>query len=426
MQSQASRELEETKREIEANFSVIYSTLRSLYTRLVKPDFHTSYYFISENIKNTVTYLQKEISSIEEQAMALERIYTSSTLQLSFYRLNPRPIFIYRDVIRRFCDNVRSIVDNLYANISRTLAAYIFVYETLEKFELKTPFVLIESNEFLEYDLTDYVFNVFDPLGEKPRHKPTAAKVITYSGIDLADPLSLLLIGHETFHIVDRMTGIFDSFCQSTRFVGDESCRDAFVDIMCSLYYGPAYASAAQRHFQKRYPLSGQSHLEMNIRLLILSFMISKLVPRELAGKEEVKINAFIKTLENRMDKEVREKADHDKKRLDQMLDKGVLGSVKSFFKQKGISTYDEFVSIVEKREFSSEIGKMDRKRIVFMLKTGIPVAIRPVTLLNDLWESGDIERVESRIITDSFKKWYVRRYYQKSIEKSKGRKMRF
>ena len=59
----------------------------------------------------------------------------------------------------------------------------------------------------------------------------------------------------------------------------------------------------------------------------------------------------------------------------------------------------------------------MSRERIRFMLRKEIPVAVRPTTLLNALYESGDIDKIDSRLVISSLKKWYVRRYYEKTLE---------
>jgi hypothetical protein len=196
---------------------------------------------------------------------------------MSAYKANPIIIFEYRDSIRDFSENVRGIVSNLYTNVGKTLAAYIFVYETLEKFGLKPPFVLIESTEFSNHSLVDFIFGSFEGIGPEVKHRPTKAQVITYSGVDISDPLSLLIIGHEAFHIIDRLDRTFDVYCKDTKFQGDRRSHDVFIDIMSTLYFGPVYVYAMQKHFEKRYPLSGESHMEMNIRLLALSYLISVL-----------------------------------------------------------------------------------------------------------------------------------------------------
>jgi hypothetical protein len=55
------------------------------------------------------------------------------------------------------------------------------------------------------------------------------------------------------------------------------------------------------------------------------------------------------------------------------------------------------------------------------MLRKKIPVAVRPTTLLNTLYEAGDLDKVEAQLITASLKKWYVKRYYEKSLEELHG-----
>jgi hypothetical protein len=53
-------------------------------------------------------------------------------------------------------------------------------------------------------------------------------------------------------------------------------------------------------------------------------------------------------------------------------------------------------------------------------LNQNIPLALRPTTILNTLNDNDYLEKIDSKLITSSFKKWYVRRYYNKSIEKRK------
>jgi hypothetical protein len=410
---------EQTALEIRANFSVVNSTLDGLSRGLTRSDFVTSYSFISRNIEKTVSYMQDGIVSLVSQSTSFEKIWTSSALQILFYRKQPKPIFIYRNAVRQFSDIVRNIVNNLYSNVSKTLAAYIFVYETLEKFGLKTPFVLVESDDFLSTDLNTYVFGIFDKLGEKPKYRESSAQVITYPGIDIEDPLSLLIIGHEAFHIIDKKLGVFDSFCKTTGFSASDCCEDTFVDIMSFLYYGPAYTYAVRNHFQKRYPVSGQSHLEMNIRMSILLALVETLHKPSLE-KEQKTINNFINTLEFRMDEASKEKAIHDRELLDHMLGKGAIGFITQFLRKNNVTPCDEFLLNVEKRERLTKTERMDRDRILYLLKNNIPAAVRPIILLNTLCESDNIEKVESRLVIASMKKWYVKRYYEKCQENKK------
>ncbi len=407
---------EQTVNEIKANFSVVNSTLDGLSRGLTRSDFVTSYSFISKNIENTLLYIEDGILSLVTQSATLENIWTSSPLQISFYRNRPKPIFTYRNAVREFSDITRTIVNNLHANVNKTLAAYIFVYETLEKFRLKTPFVLVEGEDFLSADLNDYIFRIFDTLGEKPKYRKSGAQVITYPAIDVDDPLSLLIIGHETFHIIDKKYKVFESFCKTTGFCKSDCCEDAFVDIMSFLYYGHAYTYAVRNHFQKRYPVSGHSHLEMNIRMFILLTLVETLGKPNLK-QEEKTISDFIKTLEYRMDDASKEKAKTDKELLDRMLDKGAIGFITTFLKKYGITPYDEFFANVEKREYSSKTERIDRDRLLYMLKNNIPTAVRPVILLNTLCEANNIEHIDSRLVASSLKKWYVKRYYDKCQE---------
>jgi hypothetical protein len=410
-------EYEEIAKEINANFSVIESTLHTLKSDLVFDKFCTSYAFISENIKYVSSYIRDELENILSKARSFCDVWVSSPLQMLSYKQNPEVIFEYRDIIRKFSGNVREIVANLYINVNKTLAAYILTYETLEKFGFKVPFVFVESTEFFNESLIDFVFGEFKGVGPEVAHKPTKAQVITYSGIDISDPLSLLIIGHEIFHIIDRLDGVFDDYCENTGFQRDKRSNDAFVDILSALYFGPIYVYAMQKHFEKRYPLSGGSHMEMNARLLASAYLISVLK----IGSSQNQINSlnnFIKVLENRMDAGAKVSAQKDKEKIDAMLQKGVIGYIKNYFKKKMVTTYDDFLNIIEKREFNSSIEKIDRKKIQFMLHEGIPVAVRPTTLLNALYESGDLDKVEMRLIMASFKKWYVRRYYEKICEK--------
>ena len=128
----ASPEYEEPISEINANFAVIDSTLNALRSELAKGEFFTSYVFISENIKSVVSYIQNELEAILGKIKAFRDIWISSPLQISAYKGNPVAIFEYRDTIRDFSESTREMVANLYANVKKTLAAYIVVYETLE------------------------------------------------------------------------------------------------------------------------------------------------------------------------------------------------------------------------------------------------------------------------------------------------------
>jgi len=418
MSSATSQEYKEITDEINANFSVVDSTICALKSELSKGEFNTSYVFISQNVKHVVSYIQRALENILSKAKNFGNIWVSSPLQMFAYRGNPIVIYEYRDTIREFSESVRAIVSNLYTNVGKTLAAYILVYETLEKFGFKPPFVLVESSEFSSQNLIDFVFDEFETIGPRVEYEPSKSQVITYSGIDVSETLSLLIVGHESFHIIDRLGGVFDGFCRATGFNGGKRCREALVDVMSTLYFGPVYAYAMQRHFEKRYPLSGESHMEMNIRLLALDYLISVLGIGKGNEAQAQRLTSFIKLLEKRMDKDALENARNDRKQLDMMLDKGIIGYVKNYFKGNGISTYEEFVKVVEKREFDSDHEKIDRERIRFMLRKEIPAAVRPTTLLNALYGSGDIDMIDSRLITASFKKWYVKRYYEKSLEK--------
>lgn len=419
MSSATSAGFKEIIEEVKANFSVVQSTFRSLQSDLEREEFQTSYVFISGNIAHTNSYIRNEIELLSKHAKAFENTCLSSDLQLSSYKGNPEIIFEYRDGVREFADDTRRMTDSLYMNIGKTLAAYIIVYETLEKFGFGAPFVLVESNEFLSQNLCEYIFDEFDTLGYAIEHRPSKAQIITYSSLDITDPFSLLIIGHESFHIIDRLDGVFSDFCKAKDFIGDKRSLEAFVDIMSNLYFGPVYTVAMQRYFQKRYPLSGETHPEMNIRLLILSYLQSVLGYDKLIPAQKNVLNNFLRTLERRMSQESREKAKADQKRLDSMLEKGVIGYIREYFKRKGVSTYDKFRDAVEARESASSLENLNRSKIRFMLKNEIPVAARPVTLLNTLNEQGSLELVEPRLIVASVKKWYVKRYYQKSIERN-------
>jgi hypothetical protein len=403
--------------EVQANFSVIYSTIESLRADLDIDGIRTSYVFISENIKKTISYIRNQLDSVIKQAREFEQTCITSPLQISTYKGNPEVIFEYRDGLRGFADQTRRIVDSLPVNLGKTLAAYIIAYETLEKFGFKPVFVLVESNEFLSQNLREFIFGEFQTLGPRIEAKPSNAYTITYSGIDMRDPLSLLIVGHETFHIIDSLDSVFRGFCHSTGFNGDQRSMEAFVDIMSSLYFGPVYTSAMQKHFRKRYPLSGKSHPEMNIRLMILHYLESVLGYEKTDSERGHALREFIELLEKRMDADALAKAKHDQKRLDMMLNKGVIGYIKHYFKEKKITPYDEFVN-VEKEELGASFEKFDRDRIRYMLRHNVAVAVRPITLLNALDEGKQIEIIDPRLVVASVKKWYVKRYYQKSIER--------
>ena len=417
MSSARNAEYSETIEELKANFSVVYSIISSLKGGLSKDSFLTSYGFISKNITRTVSFIQDELELLLKHAGSFEETCLSSNLQLALYKGNPEVIFEYRDAVRDFADDTRRRVDSFYVNVGKTLAAYILLYETLEKFGIKVPFVFVESNEFLSQDLVEFIFGEFGALGSRIKHKPCSTQMITYSSLDISNPLSLLIVGHEAFHIVDRLDGVFSGFCKETGFKGDERSMEAFVDIMSCLYFGPVYTVAMQKYFQKRYPLSGESHPEMNIRLMILSYLQAEMGPSETMKAQTKSLNEFIRLLAKRMSKETAEKAKEDKVELDSMIKRGVIKYVKDYFRKKGVITYSAFVNVVEKREYDSGFEKLDRAKMRFMLKRGIPVAARPIALLNALNEKDTLEKIDPRLVVASVKKWYVKRYYQKSIE---------
>jgi len=97
----------------------------------------------------------------------------------------------------------------------------------------------------------------------------------------------------------------------------------------------------------------------------------------------------------------------------------GIISYVQNYFKGNGTSPYEEFVGDVEKREFDCGHEKINRERIRFMLRKEISVAVRPTTLLNVLYESGELDMIDARLIIASFEKLYVRRYYEKNLENS-------
>jgi len=423
MPSAVSHGYEEIAKEIKAIFSVTESTLHSLKKELIKDKFSTSYAFISKNIEYVVSFIYSELDKIISKNQNICDTWVSSPLMMSQIKGNPSIIFEYRDSIREFGDATRTIVSNLYANVGKTLAYYILVYETLEKFGLKPPFVLVESTEFSNHHLVDFIFGEFDKIAPAEPYKLTNAQVITYSGIDVYDPLSILIIGHEAFHIIERLNGLFNSFCNTTDFKGDMRCRDVFVDILSTFYFGPVYVYSMYKHFEKRYPISGESHMEMNIRLLGLIYLISVLGIAKISEEQIKEMIAFTKTLENRMDSEDRKNAQADKKKFEEMIDKGVIKYVENYFKDKNITPYSQFVNVIEKREINQSPDKINRDKIKIMIRKGIPVAVRPTTLLNTLYESKQIDQVETSLIIASFKKWYVKRYYEKSVEKTMAEK---
>jgi len=401
--------------ELKANFSVVYSIIANLVEDLSRQDFLTSYVFISENIKTVISYLNSGLQEIINQAKKFEKTCIGSPLQIASYRANPEVIFEYRDSVRKWVDTIRQITGGLYINVGKTLAGYIIAYETLEKFGSRNPFVLVESNEFSSQNLKEFIFGEFGYLG-KTNFETCNAYVITYSGIDISNPLSLLVIGHETFHIIDRLDYVFDSFCEDRKFQKNERSLEAFVDVMSYLYFGPVYTYAMHKHFEKRYPLSGASHPEMNVRLSALLYLQSVLGIGQTVANEEA-LKRFISTLGRRMDESTRKNAEADKKQLDSMIDKRVVEYIEKYFEGKNISPYSKFVNEVEKREFREDVEKVDREKIGNLIRNRIPVAARPTTLLNALYESDDIDKTDSRLIVSSVKKWYVKRYYQKSIE---------
>ena len=89
--------------------------------------------------------------------------------------------------------------------------------------------------------------------------------------------------------------------------------------------------------------------MEMNIRLLSLDFLLSTIGVGNSIDEQAKRLVRFIERLEKRMDDDALENAKSDKKRLEMLLDKGIVGYIRRYFKEKKITTYDEFVNIVKR-----------------------------------------------------------------------------
>jgi len=321
---------------------------------------------------------------------------------------------------------------NMISNISVVLPAYIFIYEILEKFFLKLPFVLLESDNFSRQAASAMFFREYLKIETRVQIEDPLLETITYSGIEISSYESLLLLAHEAFHIVDeyqfvslRSFGakpLFETFVERTKGVklaGDDArrCREAFVDALASMYLGPAYGVALRNHFERIYPISGKRHAEMTSRLL-LTLLIWDEQRYESPAMDRKTLNESIARFKRLMTEKQRQDAERDLANLQALLRQGMIQFIKEFFDFNHVKIYNQFLSFWKNEEIKSEVDRMDYSKILFCLKNSIPVAVRPVILLNILVDNKkDLTKLGSRLIVSSIKKWYVRRYYQKTLE---------
>lgn len=411
-----------TEKEIRVNFAVARSAIENLRHDLTPFAQETSYIFIKQNINSTIAYLRDQIELVLEKAEKFENVCLSSSLLSISFKEDPIVVYEFRDIYREFTEITKLFLAGIKTNVGKVLSAYIVAYEILEKFDIHSPFVVVESDRFSCQYLRRFALRAFTGILENVDFSYSPIEVITYSAVDIDDPLSLLLFGHEIFHVVEKKEEVHAKFCHSNDIPYAERDkeaiareREAFVDIMAGLYFGPAYTSALVEQFKKIYPLSGTRHPEINVRLLSLAFLQTVQTPR-FDSENSKSLNEFIELIESRMDSTSTTRAQEDRKSLEIMFSKNVINYVNNYFESKEVTTYKDFLD-VEARESKGSVDKLDRRKIRAFLRTRIPAAARPTTLLNVISETAELKEVKSSLIVSSMKKWYVKRYYQKSRE---------
>ena len=102
---------------------------------------------------------------------------------------------------------------------------------------------------------------------------------------------------------------------------------------------------------------------------------------------------------------------------IDLLLRAGMTQYVEEYFKQKKVLPYAHFLEEWNKQE---SLERLDSAKLRGMLSMGIPCAVRPTILFNTLSElelQPEHIRVDRRVVSESVKKWYARRYYEKIKE---------
>jgi hypothetical protein len=424
-------EIQFLRGEVAALFSVIYETVDEL-SRFLERVGHnippTSYHFVSDNIRQIIEYASREIPKVRKKAEWLEATTLSSPLLLSTYRGRERVAFFeLRNIVRENAEEIRQIASNLISNISSAFHAYIFVYEILEKFRVKTPFVLIESDSFSSERALVRLFREYLSLGPQIQFEDADVETITYSGLEIESPETLFLLAHEAFHIIGRSAssseGLFEDFCRKYGISMSSNakirCNEAFIDAMVSMYLGPAYVIALRNYFEKIYPVSGERHAEMTSRLTLL-LEIWQMMKYEFPGTNREQLNRSISQLARLMSPRERAAAASDLDNLTRLLEKGLVQYIKEFFDRYNIRMYPQFLQFWTSEEAAKlDIDGMDEPKIRFCLKRNIPIAIRPTILLTTLMKYKKEFEVKNETVVASMKKWYVKRYYQKALESS-------
>lgn len=432
------------RKEAENLFSVSVQTLDRLNDFLNEqgrtiPD--TSYHFIRDNIADTMKYSARQIKSVKKKCNALLEMSLSSPLILCFFGQGEQnPFFVLRDTVRENAELNRQLIMNIKNNISEVLPAYIFIYETLEKFSLKIPFILVESDDYSRELVSTRFFGAYREIQPSVELEDLVLETITYSGTETGSPEAILLLGHEAFHIVEayqflsdrkyKEKPLFDTLIQETgiKLTGRDRhrCREAFVDVLASMYLGPAYGVVFREHFERIYPVSGERHAEIITRLQLVS-RIWEMQRYTSPQMDKEKLNDSIERFKRLMNEQQKEDAARDLKNLEILLNKGMVEFIKEFFDRHGVRMYLSFLSFWKKEEVMSysEIDNMDQAKIMFCLKNNMPVAVRPTILLNILVDHRkELTEFKDDTVVASIKKWYVKRYYQKAAEKNSSQKI--
>jgi hypothetical protein len=412
--------------ECERNFNEAFSVIRSVpetIKELERARQDTSYIFITQNIRYAAVYLIRGMQAVEKW---LEARRASSFGMLDFYMRcseDPADMSIgYRNQMQTLADDVESFYERMVASVGRLLPSYIVAYETLEKFGLRPPppFILFQRECFSNSDLYDAAL----PWVKEAVGLPDIPLVaFGYHGRYSGDVFVPLLIGHEVFHVICAREHLFDRLCNANASLKNwdhqkrAKYEESLLDVMCAYYYGPAYAFALGRYFMRRYPKPGPSHPEMPVRLLtqeILTETYRLLGPEKERKRVRSTLTSAREYMESRSDPQ---KVAEDVRNIGLLLTAGMTEYVEEYFKEKKVLPYADFLEEWEKQE---SLERLDSAKLRGMLRMGIPCAVRPTILFNALSEL-ELERktvgIDRRVLSESVKKWYARRYYEKLKE---------
>lgn len=196
-----------------------------------------------------------------------------------------------------------------------------------------------------------------------------------------------------------------------------ERCNEAFIDILASMYLGPAYIVALLGYFLKTHPASDEDHVETWSRVKILSKLATQMsydtLSRVLNAGD---FDNVLETLKRHTTPDQQDLAQSDFLYLEKLLQSGLVGYVSDFFEQKDVKIYNVFNKYWTEKEVNSAVDKIDLDMLLFCLGENIPMAVRPSILLNTVIDyEKELVNLHPKTVTGSIKKWYVSHYYRKS-----------